>query len=162
GPLLVADRLAPLRPAAPGRRTGIGPARGRGDDGGAAGPGADRERPHLPVHAWVGPAVRTRFRPRPSRRSGGPCPPLPPPPRRTAAFIAERRERPADEAALFPSAEQALVLGPPLHPTAKSREGLSDTEARLYSPELRGSFPLHWLAVAPAVLAADSAWTERG
>lgn len=82
--------------------------------------------------------------------------------RRTSAFIAERRERPADEEDLFLSAEQALVLGHPMHPTAKSREGLSDAEARLYSPELRGSFPLHWLAVSPSVLAADSAWTERG
>ncbi|MER6124326.1 IucA/IucC family protein [Streptomyces sp. NPDC001795] len=82
--------------------------------------------------------------------------------RRTTTFIAERRERPADEADLFLAAEQALLLGHPTHPTAKSREGLSDAEARLYSPELRGSFPLHWLAVAPSVLAADSAWTERG
>ncbi|MEU5664950.1 IucA/IucC family protein [Streptomyces longwoodensis] len=82
--------------------------------------------------------------------------------RRTATFIADRRERPADEADLFLAAEQALLLGHPLHPTPKSREGLSDTDARLYSPELRGSFPLHWLAVAPSVLASDSAWTERG
>ncbi|MED7823405.1 IucA/IucC family protein [Streptomyces chiangmaiensis] len=82
--------------------------------------------------------------------------------RRTTTFIAERRERPADEADLFLSAEQALLLGHPMHPTAKSREGLSDAEARLYSPELRGCFPLHWMAVAPSVLAADSAWTERG
>jgi siderophore synthetase component len=49
-----------------------------------------------------------------------------------------------------------------MHPTPKSREGLAEAEARLYSPELRGSFPLHWLAVAPSVLATDSAWTERG
>ncbi len=63
---------------------------------------------------------------------------------------------------LFLAAEQALVLGHPLHPTPKSREGLTEAEARLYSPELRGSFPLHWLAVAPSVLATDSAWTERG
>ena len=63
---------------------------------------------------------------------------------------------------LFLTAEQALLLGHPLHPTPKSREGLSEAEARLYSPELRGSFPLHWMAVAPSVLAADSAWTERG
>ncbi|MEU7966502.1 IucA/IucC family protein [Streptomyces sp. NPDC049097] len=82
--------------------------------------------------------------------------------RRTTTFIAERRERSADESDLFLSAEQALLLGHPMHPTAKSREGLSDTEARLYSPELRGRFPLHWLAVAPSVLAADSAWTEGG
>ncbi|MFI2436398.1 IucA/IucC family protein [Streptomyces sp. NPDC018693] len=81
---------------------------------------------------------------------------------RTATFIAERRARPADGPDLFLSAEQALMLGHPLHPTPKSREGLSDAEARLYSPELRGSFPLHWLAVSPSLLATDSAWTERG
>ncbi|MEU7417502.1 IucA/IucC family protein [Streptomyces antibioticus] len=82
--------------------------------------------------------------------------------RRTTAFISERREHPADGPDLFLSAEQALVLGHPLHPTPKSREGLSDAEARLYSPESHGSFLLHWLAVAPSVLATDSAWTARG
>nr|WP_202426175.1 IucA/IucC family protein [Streptomyces sp. HUCO-GS316] len=82
--------------------------------------------------------------------------------RRTAAFISDRRRRPDDEPDHFLAAEQALVLGHPLHPTPKSREGLSEAEARLYSPELRGSFPLHWFAVAPSVLATDSAWTERG
>nr|WP_257042011.1 IucA/IucC family protein [Streptomyces sp. TLI_55] len=82
--------------------------------------------------------------------------------RRTTTFIRERREHPSDEPDLFLAAEQALVLGHPLHPTPKSREGLTDTEARLYSPELRGAFTLHWIAVAPSLLAADSAWTERG
>ncbi|WUU12263.1 iron transporter [Streptomyces sp. NBC_00663] len=82
--------------------------------------------------------------------------------RHTATFIRERRERPSDEPDLFLAAEQALVLGHPLHPTPKSREGLTETEARLYSPELHGSFPLHWIAVAPSLLATDSAWTERG
>ncbi|MFJ8080199.1 IucA/IucC family protein [Streptomyces sp. NPDC096205] len=82
--------------------------------------------------------------------------------RRTAAFISDRRSRPTDGPDLFLSAEQALVLGHPLHPTPKSREGLTETEALLYSPELRGSFPLHWIAVSPSVLATDSAWTERG
>ncbi|WP_338701268.1 IucA/IucC family protein [Streptomyces sp. Q6] len=82
--------------------------------------------------------------------------------RRTATFIADRREEPADGPDRFLAAEQSLILGHPLHPTPKSREGLSEAEARLYSPELRGSFPLHWMAVAPDVLAQDSAWTERG
>ncbi|MFF7309447.1 IucA/IucC family protein [Streptomyces sp. NPDC008137] len=82
--------------------------------------------------------------------------------RRVAAFVSDRRERPADGPDLFLAAEQALVLGHPLHPSPKSREGLSETEARHYSPESRGSFSLHWLAVAPSVLATDSAWTERG
>ncbi|WP_371668737.1 IucA/IucC family siderophore biosynthesis protein [Streptomyces sp. NBC_00289] len=82
--------------------------------------------------------------------------------RRTATFICAYRKRPAEQPDLFLSAEQALVLGHPLHPTPKSREGLTESEARRYSPELGGSFVLHWLAVAPAVLATDSAWTERG
>ncbi|WP_369777727.1 IucA/IucC family siderophore biosynthesis protein [Streptomyces sp. R33] len=86
--------------------------------------------------------------------------------RRTAEFIADRRERPtppepvADD--LFLTAEQSLLLGHPLQPDPKSREGLSESEARRYSPELHGSFPLHWLAVEPSALATDSAWTERG
>ncbi|MGR8007826.1 IucA/IucC family protein [Streptomyces hypolithicus] len=84
--------------------------------------------------------------------------------RHTADFIADRRRSPgpAKDADLFLSAEQSLLLGHPLHPTPKSREGLSESEARLYSPELHGCFPLHWFAVHRSVLAADSAWTERG
>ncbi|MFI6686007.1 IucA/IucC family protein [Streptomyces sp. NPDC050485] len=84
--------------------------------------------------------------------------------RRTADFIAERRTRPGPCAAadLFLTAEQSLLLGHPLHPTPKSREGLSEAEVRRYSPELYGSFPLHWMAVAPSVLATDSAWAEDG
>ncbi|MGW0139021.1 IucA/IucC family protein [Streptomyces calvus] len=82
--------------------------------------------------------------------------------RRVARFITDRRANPADPPDLFLAAEQALVLGHPLHPAPKSREGLSDVEAQRYSPELRGSFPLHWMAVAPSLLATDSAWTERG
>ncbi|MFF3246161.1 IucA/IucC family protein [Streptomyces sp. NPDC002870] len=84
--------------------------------------------------------------------------------RRTADFITDRRARPAPdpEADLFLTAEQSLLLGHPLHPTPKSREGLSEAEVRLYSPELRGSFPLHWMAVDRSVLATESAWTEHG
>ncbi|CAL9400660.1 N(2)-citryl-N(6)-acetyl-N(6)-hydroxylysine synthase [Streptomyces sp. enrichment culture] len=82
--------------------------------------------------------------------------------RRTTLFIRDRRKSPADPPDRFLAAEQSLVLGHPLHPAPKSREGLSEDEARRYSPETRGSFPLHWLAVAPSVLASDSAWTERG
>ncbi|MGW0844408.1 IucA/IucC family protein [Streptomyces sp. NPDC002787] len=82
--------------------------------------------------------------------------------RRVAVFITERRAEPSDDPDRFLAAEQALVLGHPLHPTPKSREGLSEAEAWLYSSELRGSFPLHWLAIAPSVVSSDSAWTERG
>ncbi|MFF2963639.1 IucA/IucC family protein [Streptomyces sp. NPDC057963] len=84
--------------------------------------------------------------------------------RRTAGFIAERRRTPDApvEADLFLTAEQSLLLGHPLHPTPKSREGLSDSESRRYSPEVHGSFLLHWMAVDRSVLAADSAWTDGG
>ncbi|MEU2894893.1 IucA/IucC family protein [Streptomyces sp. NPDC006967] len=82
--------------------------------------------------------------------------------RRVAAFLTDRRTRTADHPDLFLAAEQALVLGHPLHPDPKSRDGLRDAEARQYSPEARGSFPLRWMAVAPSLLATDSAWTERG
>lgn len=84
--------------------------------------------------------------------------------RHTAAFIEERRRTPHAPAGadLFLTAEQSLLLGHPLHPTPKSREGLSEAEARLYSPELHGSFPLHWVAVDRSVLATDSAWTQGG
>ena len=46
--------------------------------------------------------------------------------RRTAVFVRDRRARPADGPDLFLSAEQALLLGHPLHPTPKSREGLTE------------------------------------
>ncbi|MFF3313940.1 IucA/IucC family protein [Streptomyces sp. NPDC003035] len=84
--------------------------------------------------------------------------------RRTAEFIADRRRRPTPgpDVDLFLTAEQSLLLGHPLHPTPKSREGLSEAEGRLYSPELYGSFPLHWMAVDHTILASDSAWTEQG
>ncbi|MCB5163731.1 iron transporter [Streptomyces bambusae] len=84
--------------------------------------------------------------------------------RRTTAFIADRRRNPGPPAGADPflTAEQSLLLGHPLHPTPKSREGLSEAEARRYSPELHGAFPLHWMAVHPSVLATDSAWTESG
>ncbi|MEV6670605.1 IucA/IucC family protein [Streptomyces sp. NPDC051162] len=84
--------------------------------------------------------------------------------RRTADFLADRRARPADPDGdnLFLYAEQSLLLGHPLHPVPKSREGLSGAESRAYSPETRGSFPLHWLAVHRSLLAGESAWTERG
>ncbi|MCB5180224.1 iron transporter [Streptomyces sp. SMC 277] len=86
--------------------------------------------------------------------------------RRTTEFVTDRRERPTPPAPvaghLFLSAEQSLLLGHPLQPDPKSREGLTEAEVRRYSPELHGSFPLHWTAVDRSVLATDSAWTEGG
>ncbi|MFE6700935.1 IucA/IucC family protein [Streptomyces sp. NPDC057718] len=84
--------------------------------------------------------------------------------RHTAGFIEQRRHSPADPAGadLFLTAEQSLLLGHPLHPTPKSREGLSESESRRYSPELHGSFALHWFAVDRSLAATDSAWSDGG
>lgn len=84
--------------------------------------------------------------------------------RHTAGFVEQRRRHPAEPADtdLFLTAEQSLLLGHPLHPTPKSREGLSEAESRRYSPELHGSFPLHWFAVDRSLTATDSAWTDGG
>ena len=78
---------------------------------------------------------------------------------RTADFVRSRSAHPEDPAATTPflAAEQALIQGHPLHPTPKSREGLTEAELTAYSPELRGSFPLHWFAAHPSALSADSA-----
>ncbi|MFC4497833.1 IucA/IucC family protein [Streptomyces ovatisporus] len=83
---------------------------------------------------------------------------------RTAAFLAARTAAPEPPSPVssFLDAEQSLVLGHPLHPSPKARQGLSEAECRVYSPELRGAFQLHWMAVDQSVLARDSAWTERG
>ncbi|MFD8079462.1 IucA/IucC family protein [Streptomyces sp. NPDC059718] len=84
--------------------------------------------------------------------------------RQTAVFLSARRARPAAPRGTHPflDSEQALVLGHPLHPAPKGREGLTEAEAVVYAPETRGAFALHWLSVHRSLLATDSAWTERG
>lgn len=79
--------------------------------------------------------------------------------RRSAEFVDHRRSVPDDPPGTTPflAGEQALILGHPLHPTPKSRDGLRESEARAYAPELRGSFPLHWFAAAPSIVSSDSA-----
>lgn len=57
----------------------------------------------------------------------------------------------------FLDAEQALLLGHPFHPAPKSREEASDRELDAYSPELRGSFQLHWFAAHPDAVVGESA-----
>ncbi|UED86982.1 IucA/IucC family protein [Streptomyces profundus] len=84
--------------------------------------------------------------------------------RRTALFLAHRRAEPGPAAHghAFLDAEQSVLFGHPLHPNPKSLEGLAGREAARCSPELRGSFPLRWIAVDRAILATDSAWREDG
>ncbi|MEX5634843.1 IucA/IucC family protein [Parafrankia sp. FMc2] len=77
-----------------------------------------------------------------------------------ARFIAARAAgsvAPADDAAgdgsaaPFLVAERALITGHPFHPAAKSRGEATDAETARYSPELHGSFPLHWFAAHPDI-----------
>ena len=51
------------------------------------------------------------------------------------------------------TAEQALLLGHPLHPTPKGLCG----RLRQYTPELQPHFQLHWLSVDADIVAHDSA-----
>nr|WP_236651949.1 IucA/IucC family protein [Streptacidiphilus neutrinimicus] len=88
--------------------------------------------------------------------------------RRTAQFVAERRAaaEPGPSLTPFLRSEQALLLGHPLHPTPKSREGLGEAEAAAYSPELRGALHLHWFAVDRELVAAGEGvlppWASSG
>ncbi|MEV6972827.1 IucA/IucC family protein [Kitasatospora sp. NPDC093806] len=84
---------------------------------------------------------------------------------RTADILTHHRTTPAPapggpEGSQFLAAEQSLLLGHPLHPTPKSRDGLGPAQSAAYSPELHGCFPLHWYAVDRELLAAGSALTE--
>lgn len=79
---------------------------------------------------------------------------------RIAAHLTERAVRPAPPPGTattpFLIGEQALLAGHPMHPTPKSRDGIGAYEAAAYSPELRGSFPLHWFAAEPGLVGQDS------
>lgn len=56
----------------------------------------------------------------------------------------------------FLKMEQSLVYGHLLHPTPKSRQGLSEVDQVVYSPEMKGSFPLHYFAVHKSIIREDS------
>jgi siderophore synthetase component len=81
---------------------------------------------------------------------------------RVARHIQHRAANSADPQGTTPflRAEQALVLGHPLQPDPKSRQGFSDSEAERFSPELRGSFALHWFAADPSVVSHDGGALE--
>jgi siderophore synthetase component len=80
----------------------------------------------------------------------------------TARFYAHRLTSPHGPIGTTPflNSEQALILGHPLHPTPKSRDELTEAQLRAYSPELRGSFALHWFAADESIVAGDSALPE--
>jgi siderophore synthetase component len=73
----------------------------------------------------------------------------------------EEREEDADRLQnsefTFIEAEQSLLFGHLLHPTPKSKQGMSHDEESLYSPELKGSFQLHFFKADRSIVDQDSA-----
>ena len=61
----------------------------------------------------------------------------------------------------FLAAEQGVRLGHPLHPAAKASDGFTASDLECYAPELGASFPLHWLAVDPALVEEERLATVR-
>lgn len=62
----------------------------------------------------------------------------------TASCI-DRRD--ADASDTFLAAEQSLVFGHWLHPTPKSRQGMTEWQQPTYAPEMHGRFALNFFAV---------------
>ncbi|MEA2223130.1 MAG: hypothetical protein QOH83_1506 [Solirubrobacteraceae bacterium] len=57
----------------------------------------------------------------------------------------------------FIAGEQALLLGPMIHPIPKSRTEMGAAAIAAYSPEHEAQFQLHWLAIDAAIVEHDSA-----
>ncbi|AUQ64765.1 IucA/IucC family protein [Phaeobacter inhibens] len=57
----------------------------------------------------------------------------------------------------FHQAEQSLVYGHWLHPTPKSRDGMTDWQQVAYAPEYAGEFQLHLFAAQADITRQDSA-----
>ncbi|MYL49924.1 IucA/IucC family siderophore biosynthesis protein [Halobacillus litoralis] len=74
-------------------------------------------------------------------------------------YVAARfkdRHQLMDEDFTFIEAEQSLLFGHLLHPTPKSKQGLTDVEDHQYSPEYKGRFQLHYFSVNPDLIEEDS------
>jgi siderophore synthetase component len=56
----------------------------------------------------------------------------------------------------FIEAEQSLLFGHLLHPTPKSKQGMTSEEELLYAPELKGSFQLHFFKADRWIVDQDS------
>jgi siderophore synthetase component len=57
----------------------------------------------------------------------------------------------------FIEAEQSLLFGHLLHPTPKSKQGMTAEQESLFSPELKGSFQLHFFQADRSIVDQDSA-----
>ncbi|MGG1630367.1 IucA/IucC family protein [Rossellomorea sp. NRS-1567] len=62
----------------------------------------------------------------------------------------------SDEEFDYIDAEQSLLFGHMLHPTPKSKQGLTEQEDHLYSPEYKGEFQLHYFSAEKSLVEQDS------
>ncbi|MGE7186319.1 IucA/IucC family protein [Peribacillus sp. NPDC006672] len=53
-------------------------------------------------------------------------------------------------------AEQSLLFGHLFHPTPKSKQGISEKDEWIYSPELKGEFQLHYFLAESSIVIQDS------
>ena len=60
----------------------------------------------------------------------------------------------------FLDAEQSLIFGHLLHPTPKSRQGIPEQEQKIYSPELKGRFSLHYFRAHRSIVKEGSNLSE--
>ncbi len=56
----------------------------------------------------------------------------------------------------FIEAEQSLIFGHLLHPTPKSKQGITEEEDNWYAPEMKGEFQLHYFWAAEGYVNQDS------
>jgi siderophore synthetase component len=61
----------------------------------------------------------------------------------------------------FLAAEQSVRFGHPFHPAPKASLGFTGDDLDDFAPEVAASFPLHWLAVDPELIAEDRLDTVR-
>ncbi|AHG01475.1 iron transporter (plasmid) [Halostagnicola larsenii XH-48] len=75
-------------------------------------------------------------------------------------FVGERSDltQLCEPGTTFRDAEQSLLYGHLLHPTPKSREGISPHDVPTYAPELAGSFQLRYFAADPSIV---TEWSAR-
>lgn len=56
----------------------------------------------------------------------------------------------------FKNAERSLFVGHAFHPTPKNKTGFNQIDAKLYSPECGGQFPLRWFWVSSDIVYSKS------
>ncbi|WP_347550074.1 IucA/IucC family protein [Pseudalkalibacillus hwajinpoensis] len=79
-------------------------------------------------------------------------------------YIAARggdKDRLTDAEFDYIEAEQSLLFGHLLHPTPKSKQGLTEEEDRNFSPELKGEYQLHYFSVHPSLIVEDSSLSYK-